>query len=138
MQAAPATSTDLNGRLAVVTGSANGIGRATAEAFAAAGYHVAAWDLDDQAGAALVAAITAGGGSAEHAHVDVSDSASVEAAVARLIDERGRVDALINNAGILRDAQLVKIKHGELVGKRVGALSAAQLQAQIDALLAKE
>ncbi|HLT34757.1 MAG TPA: 3-oxoacyl-ACP reductase FabG [Enhygromyxa sp.] len=104
-------------RVVIITGAGNGIGRATAQAFAAAGHHVVGWDLDQQAGEALVAAIADAGGSAEFARVDVGSRASVEAAVARLIADHGRIDVLINNAGILRDAQLVKIKDGELVGK---------------------
>jgi 3-oxoacyl-[acyl-carrier protein] reductase len=106
-------------RVAIITGAANGIGRATAEAFARAGYHVVGWDLAASwdLGTELVASITAAGGSAEFDVVDVSASASVEAAVARVIDSRDRIDVLINNAGILRDAQLVKFKGGELVGK---------------------
>jgi 3-oxoacyl-[acyl-carrier protein] reductase len=103
-------------RVAIITGAANGIGRATAEAFAQAGYHVAAWDLDERAGAALVQAITSAGGSVEVARVNVCSSASVEAALTGLIEQHGRIDVLINNAGILRDAQLVKVKHGELLG----------------------
>jgi 3-oxoacyl-[acyl-carrier protein] reductase len=98
-------------RVTIITGAANGIGRATAEAFAAAGHHVVAWDLDEAAGAALVATLA----SAEFLRVDVRDSAAVEAAVTRTIEQHGRIDVLINNAGILRDAQLVKVKHGELL-----------------------
>jgi 3-oxoacyl-[acyl-carrier protein] reductase len=108
-------SPTLDKRLAIITGAANGIGRATAEAFAKAGYHVVAWDLGDEAG--LCAAIEAAGGSAEFAKVDVSDSGSVAAALASVLAAHGRVDVLINNAGILRDGQLVKVKGGELVGK---------------------
>jgi 3-oxoacyl-[acyl-carrier protein] reductase len=105
-------------RVAIITGAANGIGRATAVAFAAAGYHVAAWDLAQDAGAALVAGIEAeGGGSAAFTRVDVSDPGSVQAALAALLAARGRVDVLVNNAGILRDGQFVKVKGGELVGK---------------------
>ncbi len=115
-------------RVAIITGAANGIGRATAEAFAAAGYHVVAWDLAKDAGAELVTAITSAGGSAEFAEVDVSSSESVEAAVAQIVAAHGRVDVLVNNAGILRDGQLVKVKGGELVGKMT--------EAQFDAVIA--
>jgi 3-oxoacyl-[acyl-carrier protein] reductase len=96
-------------RVAIITGAANGIGRATAELFAREGYHVAAWDLAEDAGLALLAAIEAAGGSAEFAQVDVASSAAVDAAVARIVDARGRVDVLINNAGILADGLLVKL-----------------------------
>jgi 3-oxoacyl-[acyl-carrier protein] reductase len=87
-------------RVVIVTGAANGIGRATAEAFAVAGYHVVGWDRAEAAGIDLV---------------DVSDHDSVHAAVARVIASHGRIDALINNAGILRDGQLVKVKDGQLI-----------------------
>jgi 3-oxoacyl-[acyl-carrier protein] reductase len=96
-------------RVAIITGAANGIGRATAELFAREGYHVAAWDLAEDAGLALLAAIEAAGGSAEFAQVDVASSAAVDAAVARIVEARGRVDVLINNAGILADGLLVKL-----------------------------
>ncbi|HVI04054.1 MAG TPA: 3-oxoacyl-ACP reductase FabG [Enhygromyxa sp.] len=119
---------DLQARVAIITGAANGIGRATAETFARAGYHVAAWDLDEQAGAELIAAIAAAGGSAEFARVDVRSSESVATAVAHLIEQRDRIDVLINNAGILRDALLVKVKHGELIA----SMSDTQFDAVID------
>jgi 3-oxoacyl-[acyl-carrier protein] reductase len=96
-------------RVTLITGAANGIGRATALAFAAAGDHVVAWDLDADRGAALVADISAAGGSAEFVAVDVRDRSAVVAAVTGIVEAHGRVDVLINNAGILRDARLIKL-----------------------------
>jgi 3-oxoacyl-[acyl-carrier protein] reductase len=87
-------------RVTLITGAANGIGRATALAFAAAGDHVVAWDLDADRGAALVADISAAGGSAEFVAVDVRDRSAVVAAVTGIVEAHGRVDVLINNAGL--------------------------------------
>ncbi len=104
-------------RVAIITGAANGIGGSTALAFAQASYRVVAWNLDEEAGHALITELAKADLSAEFARIDVSQAASVEAAVEDLIAEHGRVAALINNAGILRDAMLVKFKNDELVAK---------------------
>ena len=103
--------TGLAGRSVVVTGAAAGIGKATALRFAKEGAKVAAWDVADAATLAdeLKAA---GAADALVAKVNVADAASVDAAVAEAIAKWGRVDVLVNNAGIVRDAQLVKYKDG--------------------------
>lgn len=84
-------------RVAIVTGAANGIGWATARQLAQDGYRVALLDLQAQAVSARVSAL--GGG-----HIgrmcDVSDPSSVQSAVAQVVAEFGRIDALVNNAGI--------------------------------------
>ncbi|MFP3941051.1 MAG: glucose 1-dehydrogenase [Thermoanaerobaculia bacterium] len=108
--------TGLRGKTVVVTGGAAGIGRATAARFAREGCRVAVWDVDD-AGAAEVTAELEGLGAADAAfhRVDVSDAGQVEEATAAVAEAFGGPDVLINNAGIVRDAQLVKWRAGEVV-----------------------
>jgi 3-oxoacyl-[acyl-carrier protein] reductase len=102
-------------KVVIVTGGAAGIGRATVERFARAGAHVAIWDVDEARGTALATEVAAQGGSAVFARVDVTNSDSVNAAVADIVARWGRVDVLVNNAGIVRDQQLAKFKDGALV-----------------------
>lgn len=87
---------DLTGKTALVTGAGSGIGRAIAQRFAAAGAQVCVGDLDAKGGAETVALITAAGGRAEFAALDVAD----EEAVAALVWRLGALDILVNNAGI--------------------------------------
>ena len=94
----------LENKVVIVTGGAAGIGRATCEAFAAEGSTVVAWDVAAAAGA-----------NQRVEHVDVTKRESVEAAVAAAMATHGRIDVLVNNAGIIRDALLVKWRDGEVV-----------------------
>ena len=87
-------------RVAVVTGAALGIGRACAERLAAEGAHVVVADLDGAGADAAVEAIAAAGGSAESIVVDVSREADHARLAARCLERHGRVDVLVNNAGI--------------------------------------
>jgi 3-oxoacyl-[acyl-carrier protein] reductase len=119
--------TGLAGKIVIVTGAAAGIGRATALRFAAEGARVAAWDVAAAAGASLVAEITAAGGEAVFAQVDVSSQASVEAAVAQIIASWGAIHGIVNNAGIIRDGILVKYKDG--------AVTASLSDDQFDAVI---
>jgi 3-oxoacyl-[acyl-carrier protein] reductase len=105
-------SLGLRDKVVIVTGAAAGIGRATARRFAAEGCRVAGFDLNAGAGEALVAEISNAGGQGHFAVVNVADAASVEAGVAGVVAKWNRVDVLVNNAGILRDGQLVKWKDG--------------------------
>jgi 3-oxoacyl-[acyl-carrier protein] reductase len=107
--------TGLAGKVVVVTGAAAGIGRATALRFAEERARVAAWDVSDAGRLALVGEIAKAGGEGDFSAVDVTDNASVERGVAAVVARWGRVDVLVNNAGIVRDAQLVKWKDGALV-----------------------
>lgn len=101
-------------KVVLVTGGANGIGRSVVKKFQAGGARIAIWDLADEAGNELAAEINDQGGTAIYSHVNVTDSAEVDQAVEELVEKWGRIDVLINNAGILRDGQLVKVKEGEL------------------------
>ncbi len=88
------------GRVAVVTGGASGIGRALAEAFAAAGSAVVVADVDGDEAEVVAAGIRASGGAAEAVKVDVSDAAAVDELAATTLAHFGRVDVLCNNAGV--------------------------------------
>ena len=106
----------LRGKVAIVTGAAAGIGRATARRFAREGCHVAAWDVNVDAKEALVKELSTQGGEALFRKVNVCDEADVASAVEETVARWGGVDVLVNNAGITRDSQLVKWKEGELAG----------------------
>ena len=90
----------LGGKVAFITGAGAGIGRAIALAFAGEGAAVAVADLDAAAAARVAAEIAAAGGRAVALHVDVSQPASVVAAVAEAAAQLGGIDILVNNAGI--------------------------------------
>lgn len=98
--------TGLQGKVVIVTGAAAGIGRATAERFTQEGCRVAWWDVKDAAPT----------GDGFFQKVNVADAASAEEAVKTVVDKWGGVHVLVNNAGILRDAQLVKYKDGAVTG----------------------
>ena len=98
--------TGLKDKVVIVTGAAAGIGQATARRFAAEGARVACWDV--KPGAAEANGIFQA--------VDVADSAAVETALKEVIERLGAPYVLVNNAGILRDGQLVKYKDGAVAG----------------------
>ena len=103
---------EFGSRVAVVTGGANGIGLATARRLAESGARVAVWDRLREAGEAAARALTEAGFAVLFVETDVTDRPSVDAAVAATLARFGGIDILINNAGITRDAQLVKVKDG--------------------------
>ena len=103
------TPTQPHTKTMLVTGGGIGIGRATALAFAHAGHHVVVTDILDAEGRAVVAEITAAGGSASFAALDVRSSAQVDAVVAATIAERGAIDVLVLNAGIAHKVPLAQL-----------------------------
>ena len=102
-------SIDLTGKAAVVTGSGRGLGRAYAQALAAAGASVVVNDVDADAANETVALIAGDGGKAVAEVAPVGDTATAEALVARAVSDFGRLDAMVTNAGVLRDRVLWKM-----------------------------
>src|SRR5271167_760537 len=90
----------IQGKVAVITGAASGMGRATAIRFAKEGASVVLTDLNAQGGETAVAECAAAGGRAVFQRTDVTSEADIKAAVARAVKEFGRLDIMFNNAGI--------------------------------------
>lgn len=103
----------LTDKVAIITGSAQGIGLATALRFAAEGARVVVSDIGQQRVDQAVAAIVAQGGQAIGAVVDVTDRLAIDAMVAKVKATWGRIDVLINNAGITKDARLAKMSSAQ-------------------------
>lgn len=100
----------LKDRICMITGGAAGIGKATAERFVEEGAEVFICDVDRENGENTASAV-----GCSFSELDVTDRSAVQAWVDGVIASSGRIDVLINNAGILRDGLLVKVKDGQLV-----------------------
>lgn len=96
----------LDNKVAIITGGASGIGKAASEKFVAEGCTVVIWDMNEEQGAETVAAL---GDKARFYKVNTADSTAVNEAAQAAIEEFGQVHILVNNAGITRDATLLKM-----------------------------
>ncbi len=103
----------LNGRVALVTGAAQGIGKACSLVLAQDGATVAMADIQEANLQAAAAEITAGGGKAVAYKMDVSSEDDIKAVIKRIVAEQGKVDILVNNAGITRDQLVMRMKRGD-------------------------
>lgn len=99
----------LRDKVSIITGSARGIGRATALKFAAEGAHVIVCDLDQSSVDAVVTSVTQQGGKASGFAVDVTDRDSIDVMVSAVMARCGRIDTLVNNAGIVQDARMINM-----------------------------
>ncbi len=97
----------VEGKVALVTGAASGIGRATALALAREGAKVLVCDVDDAEGKSAVGEISEAGGEARYAHVDVTDEIQVAAMLREALEGFGRLDCAVNNAGITGPGGLI-------------------------------
>jgi len=118
----------LPGKTVVITGAGRGIGRALAERLGRDGGHIALLDISAEDLRATRLALEAAGITARDYTVDVTAEEAVIATMDAVVRDFGRLDVLVNNAGILRDALLVKAKDGAVAGK----MSLAQWQAVLD------
>lgn len=100
----------LQGRVAIVTGAAQGIGRAIAETLAEAGADVVVADLDPTRSKDTVAAVEKAGRKALNLKVNVADANDTKAMAEQVIKDWGKIDILVNNAGITRDGLLLRMK----------------------------
>ncbi len=101
----------LDGQVAIITGGARGIGKGICEVFCQAGASVQIWDVLD--GADTVAEIAASSGTIAYQKVDITSREAVQKAVDEVMEKHGKIDILINNAGVIRDRSIMKMSQEE-------------------------
>ncbi len=104
----------MKNKVVLITGGAAGIGKATAQRFVEEGATVVICDINEEAGQKTLEEL---GPTAAFFKVDIVNRDEVQKWVDEVVAKYGRVDVLVNNAGIIRDGQLVKVKDGELIGQ---------------------
>ncbi len=119
---------NLKDKVVAITGGGRGIGRSIALAFAAKGTHVALLDVGQEDMSTTQRLCEELGVKAQTYHCNVTSEIEVAAALDGALRDLGRLDVMVNNAGILRDALLIKVQDGELIGQ----MTLAQWQAVID------
>jgi len=105
--------TSLNGRVALVTGASRGIGRACALALAKAGAKVALAARNEEKLKQVVDEIAAGGGEAVAFRIDVADEDSIKSGVKAALEKFGKIEVLVNNAGVTRDTLVLRMKRAD-------------------------
>ncbi|MFT5838217.1 MAG: 3-oxoacyl-[acyl-carrier protein] reductase, partial [Flavobacteriales bacterium] len=108
---------NLQNQVIVITGAAQGLGKAMAEEFAKQGAHIALLDMQAEAVEAAASDIEKLGVKACGYAVNVTDEQQVEATFAKIATDFGQINGLINSAGIMRDGMLLKVKEGKVVNK---------------------
>lgn len=99
----------LENKVAIITGGASGLGKAGAQLFASEGAQVYIWDLNEAAATETIQQIEEKGGKAYFMKINTAVMSEVDNAVQKIVKEAGKIDVLVNNAGITRDATLLKM-----------------------------
>jgi len=108
---------NINGKVFAITGGGRGLGRAVAEGLAKKGGRIALLDLDESAMAETAELVRAAGSDIHCYRCDVADEELVINSFKQIVDDFGRLHGLVNNAGVLRDARLIKVKDGKVIDR---------------------